>query len=84
MSNDGYMIIDDEDLYPASQLEHINQVECVLDHRQGYPEDEYLVKWLNRPHSENSWELESRLYDYIQLLLQYYKRRILVDPKYYL
>ena len=37
------------------------EVEKILDHRQGQQETEYLIKWKDYDHTENTWEPSSHL-----------------------
>lgn len=51
------------------------EVEKIITHRGKGPDKEYLVKWLDYPSSENTWEPVTNLTNCRQLLSQYCRER---------
>jgi transposase InsO family protein len=49
------------------------EVEKIMTHRKKGRNDEYLVKWLGYPGSENTWEPQTHLINCQQLLKEYWK-----------
>jgi transposase InsO family protein len=51
------------------------EVENIIQHRKRNNSDEYLVKWLGYPDSENTWEPATNLTNCQQLLSRYLQRK---------
>jgi hypothetical protein len=51
---------------PVTEIEPVNpnaeyEIEEILDHKQVRNYIKYLVKWIDYPHSENTWETKATL-----------------------
>lgn len=55
------------------------EVESIIQHRKRNNNDEYLVKWLGYPDSENTWEPVTNLTNCQQLLSQHRRRKERTD-----
>jgi hypothetical protein len=61
---------------PAAILVHEKpewEVELILDHRRNYGKNQFLVKWVGYPDSENSWEPLEGLENSMELVDEWWK-----------
>lgn len=69
-NSDGY---DDYFDYDHLDGDDYDEVEQVMNHRRVDGALQYLIKWMDYPPSENTWEPEAYLHDYQQALQQYWQ-----------
>ena len=63
------------------QLDDIYYVERILDHKGPVNKRNFLIKWLNFPASDNTWEPESNLLGCESLLADYWATRKAVNEQ---